>query len=246
MIHDQFFLIDKEVSKKLVGAADIKKGEIILEIGAGKGFITKEIAKKAGKVIAVEIDRRFKSDLAKLPGNVKVIFGDVFEVLEKRITFGKIVSNLPSSLAEPLARRFISENFEIMSLLLPLKFFQKLEEPFFSVYYDSVLIEKVSPESFSPAPGTTWAIVKITKKKEPLKQGDWERFLRKYLYEHPTAKLKNALTEAIVRIYNFQGKTYTRNMARKIVIDLGFFREEPVSVSEIPSVSLKVYSSLTA
>lgn len=242
---DQYFLNDKEVAKKLVEVAETGKKDIVLEIGAGKGFITEEIAKKAGKVIAVEIDESFKSDLKKLPKNVDVYFGDINRVLDEKIKFNKVISNLPSSLAEPLARRFINKNFEAMSLLLPLKFFHKLNDPFFSVYYDSSLTCELEKDSFSPPSGTSWAMVKIVRKKEPLSEKDWERYLRKYLYEHPSAKLKNSLTEAIVRIYQAKGKALTKNKAREITSSLGLFLEEPVSAKDIPSVSLKVCQHLS-
>lgn len=242
---DQYFLNNKEVAKKLVEAAETKKKDVVLEIGAGRGFITEEIAKKAGKVIAVEIDESFKRDLKKLPKNVDVYFDDINRVLDEKIKFNKVISNLPSSLAEPLAKRFINENFEVMSLLLPLKIFHKLNDPFFSVYYDSFLIGKLEKESFSPPTRTSWAIVKIIRKKEPLFEKDWERYLRKYLYEHPSAKLKNSLMEAIVRIYQSKGKALTKNQAREIISSLNLSLEEPVSAQDIPSVSQKIVQHLS-
>ncbi|RJR25155.1 hypothetical protein C4578_01830 [Candidatus Microgenomates bacterium] len=242
---DQYFLKNKELAKKLVEVARVGKEDIVLEIGAGKGFITEEIAKKAGKVIAVEIDRGFEGVLRKIPGNVELVFGDINNVLEERVKFNKVVANPPSSLVEPLVRKFINKDFEVMSFLLPLKFFQKLKSPFFTVYYDSSLVSEVDKDSFSPAPGTKWAIVKITKKEEPLKSKEWERYIRKYLYEHSSAKLKNALMEAFVRIYQSRGKRCTKNQARRIVLNLGFFSESPPEEKDIPEIAQKAGNYLS-
>ena len=49
----QNFLIDKRVLQKIIQAADLSKDDIVLEIGPGLGILTKELAEKAGEVIAV-------------------------------------------------------------------------------------------------------------------------------------------------------------------------------------------------
>jgi len=55
----QHFLIDKQVAEREITYADINKDDVVLEIGPGKGIITHLLAKKAKKVIAVEIDALF-------------------------------------------------------------------------------------------------------------------------------------------------------------------------------------------
>lgn len=57
----QNFLKNKEIVKKIVQSADVTQDDFVLEIGPGKGILTEELAKYAGKVVAIEID----SDLAK-------------------------------------------------------------------------------------------------------------------------------------------------------------------------------------
>ena len=52
----QNFLIDKEIVKKVIGAADLSPEDVILEIGPGLGVLTIELAKKAKKVITIEKD----------------------------------------------------------------------------------------------------------------------------------------------------------------------------------------------
>ena len=57
---EQHFCIDNNLIQNLVKAAELDKEDVVLEIGPGKGILTRELAKKARKVIAVEIDITLK------------------------------------------------------------------------------------------------------------------------------------------------------------------------------------------
>lgn len=242
---DQFFLIDEATVKKLVETALVEKADCVLEIGAGTGIVTKEIAKKAGKVIAIEIDRRFENDLKKLPSNVEVIFGDALEIFDKKKKFSKIISSLPSSLVEPLAYLLAKINFKVASVLVPLKFVDKITKDWvLTAYLQSELICKVNKKSFSPQPKTNWALIKIERKPNPFEVLDYERFFRQYIYEHPNAKLKNSLMEAFIRVYTSQGKKITKNQAREIVRKMKVDPEElenlPEETNNISSIFEKI------
>lgn len=215
---DQFFLKDEKIVRLLVDSAAINKKDVVLEIGAGDGRITKEIAKMAGKVVAVEIDKGFQDELRKLPKNVEVIFGDALKVLDNNLRFDKIVSSLPSCLVEPLMFRLCRKDFSITSLLIPLKFVDFLQNNWvLNTYLKSTLVTKVDKESFDPRPKTNWALVKIIRQVSPLTSKDFQRYLYQFIYEHLGAKLKNSLVEAIVRTNRFLGNSLTKNQARKII-----------------------------
>ncbi len=223
---DQFFLADQEVVDALVETTSINKSDRILEIGAGTGIVTRELAKKAGKILAVEIDESFKSELSKLPRNVEIIYADALTVIEKKIKFNKIVGSLPSSLVEPLMRRLPRLRFDLGVFLVPLKFVNNLtDEPAFSAYLQTELIREVGKTAFNPQPKTNWALVKIAKKPQPLPARDYLRFAQQYLLEHPEAKVKNALMEILIRIYQSDGKDLTKNQAREIVAKTGIPRD---------------------
>lgn len=57
---DQVFLIDNKIINNICSFVELNKNDAVLEIGAGIGNITKTLSKKAGKVIAFEIDKQFK------------------------------------------------------------------------------------------------------------------------------------------------------------------------------------------
>ena len=81
----QNFLIDENALKKIVSAADIKPTDTVLEIGPGLGILTKELAKKAKKVIAVEKDEDMAGVLEKILfsdgiKNVMVVKQDILKI----------------------------------------------------------------------------------------------------------------------------------------------------------------------
>lgn len=215
---DQFLLVDRKVVEDLIKIAHVGKKDVVLEIGAGSGTITRKLAKKAGKVIAIEIDKKFYERLKNLPKNVEIIFGDSLKIFDKKLKFNKIVANLPSSLIEPLMGRLTKIPFETAVFLIPLKFFSKLKtNASYNIYFETELIQKVRPSSFSPSPKTNWALIKMIRKPDPLKTKEFDRFVARYVYEHPKAKLKNARTEALIRFYRSIGVNFTKNQARKLI-----------------------------
>lgn len=79
----QNFLVDQKVVRDLVNAAEITRSDLVLEVGAGTGTVTRELAKRVGKVIAVEFDRdlipTLKLNLEGLE-NVKIINADILKL----------------------------------------------------------------------------------------------------------------------------------------------------------------------
>jgi len=105
----QTFLIDDGIAEKIVESAHIKKDDVCLEIGAGFGVLTQKIARRAKKVIAVEIDRRIFEILKKrlkCSQNLTLLNDDILKLGLEEIfqKYGKvkIVSNLPYSITTPV------------------------------------------------------------------------------------------------------------------------------------------------
>ena len=76
----QHFLFDPAALDRVVGCAELSGNETILEVGAGVGSLTLRLAAAAGKVIAVEVDRRLLPALREAIGdrpNIEVIAGDI-------------------------------------------------------------------------------------------------------------------------------------------------------------------------
>src|SRR3990172_4254924 len=71
-LYSQNFFTNRELIQKLIRSSSISSKDTVLEIGAGSGFITRELAKVAGKVVALEIDSSLASRLPKLKNVIPV------------------------------------------------------------------------------------------------------------------------------------------------------------------------------
>jgi 16S rRNA (adenine1518-N6/adenine1519-N6)-dimethyltransferase len=109
----QNFLVDRLVLQKIIEAAEIGQDEAVLEVGAGTGVLTRELAQHAKRVVAVELEQSMLSLLAKttrhLP-NVELmarnlLFLDPVEVFGQ--TAYKLVANLPYYITAPTFRHFL-------------------------------------------------------------------------------------------------------------------------------------------
>lgn len=123
----QNFLIDLNLMRLLVGIAQISQDDIILEVGCGTGSLTQALAECAGRVIAVEIDKRLAEIAAGevKADNVEIINADILETKStisrtvisaiQSARKGKqgrflLVSNLPYSIASPLMMDLITSS----------------------------------------------------------------------------------------------------------------------------------------
>jgi len=197
---DQHFMTDKELIHRIVSLTGIRKGETVLEIGAGKGTVTEAIAKKAGKVLAIEIDQGLGERLREmeLPG-VKVKVQNALDYLDAHNPqFDRIVSNTPYSICEALVRRLPHLSFKRGVFAFPKSFAYRLLEKregrtslsFLAQEFFSMRIAFQIPKSaFSPAPHTNSVVLVLAPKKK--------KSLAAELLLRDRMLLKNALREAL-------------------------------------------------
>jgi 16S rRNA (adenine1518-N6/adenine1519-N6)-dimethyltransferase len=177
----QNFLIDKDVFKKIIKAAELSEKDTVLEIGPGFGNLTLELAKKVKKVIAIEKDKKMCQVAneflnSKNIKNVKIINKDVLEISPKSKLLTnnyKLVANLPYYITSPIIRKFLELKNppESMVLMIQKEVAKRICEkpPRMSLLSVSVqfyakpeIISFVSKKSFWPAPKVDSAIIKIT------------------------------------------------------------------------------------
>ena len=123
----QNFLIDGNIIKKILKAADVKKGDWIIEIGPGPGALTEALLNAGAHVIAIEKDHTFAMALARFQTEDKRL--EIWEVdflqlslesllKERQQKKLKVVSNLPYHLTTPIISRLVILNEWIFSLTL--------------------------------------------------------------------------------------------------------------------------------
>ncbi len=120
----QDFLIDKNIADKIIRFADLGPDDTVVEIGAGLGNITAEIASAAKKVIAVEYDKRFFEMLRANPGgykNIDFICADILDFnfrsysLEDKL---KIIGNVPYYITTPIIEHILKYKDCIRTMVL--------------------------------------------------------------------------------------------------------------------------------
>jgi 16S rRNA (adenine1518-N6/adenine1519-N6)-dimethyltransferase len=111
----QHLMKDKNLIDKMVRLAGIGKDDVVLEIGAGQGDLTRCLAERAGHVFAVELDQCFGEYLLTLEGrygNVRVVFGDFLSLSLDQFRGRKdikVVGNIPYKITGPIVMKVLEE-----------------------------------------------------------------------------------------------------------------------------------------
>ncbi len=217
----QHFLDDETVLRREVDEADLSGDETVLEIGAGLGTLTTEIARQAGTVRAVERDKRLIDALEQETGrfdNIEIIEGDVLEL--EWPAFDVCISNPPYEISAELIERLGKEG-KLSVLTLQRAFAQKLiVEPGSSAYsrmtvmanyyFIPVYLQDVPAASFYPEPDVESALVKLFPREKKPDTADEDTFFTivRALFTHKRKKVRNAFVDArhILDISKDRGK----------------------------------------
>ena len=215
----QNFLINERALTLLLNSADLKKEDTILEIGPGLGVLTKELAKKAKKVIAVEKDRRLipvLKDILSSFKNIELINKDIRDIEIKENNY-KIVSNLPFYITGVITKDFleIENKPKLISVIMQKEMIERIcadppnmSLPALSVqfYATPQKIEYFSKNYFYPPPKVDAGIVKIIPKDLKVEYGsfvDSKEFQNKFFeiaragFRHKRKKLVNNLSSEL-------------------------------------------------
>ncbi len=186
----QNFLVDENVLKTIIDCSELSKDDCVLEIGPGLGVMTQVLCEKAGKVLAVEIDRELIPILKiSLFGfeNVKLINEDILKLNLKDVlneNFGnspvKVVANLPYYITTPIIMKLLEEDINLKSITIMVQ--KEVGERLaaapggkdygaltVAVQYRCVpqKILVVPPESFVPQPEVESMVVRLDSREKP-------------------------------------------------------------------------------
>ena len=192
----QNFLVDRDVLLHIVEAAEIHDDDLVLELGAGTGVLTRELAKRARRVVAVELEREMLSLLTKTTHNytnVEIMERNLLYIDPKEI-FGsdsyKLVANLPYYIASPTFRHFLESanpprlfvvmvQYEVAQRIVAAPGDLSLLGVSIQFYGEPKIIAQVPARAFYPAPKVDSAILRIDLKDEaPLTPKQRDSFFR--------------------------------------------------------------------
>ncbi|MBS3166452.1 hypothetical protein J4444_04995 [Candidatus Woesearchaeota archaeon] len=212
-LKDQHFLVGDTIFQKIVELGHLVHKDIVVEIGPGIGILTRELAKKASKVIAIELDSSLQKILEEtLPQNVELIFDNALDVLPQRKNFNKIVANIPYQICEPLFHYLCTaKKVELSVLMVPISFAKIAQDnPIFSAFLDVKIITEVPAAAFFSPPKVISAVIVVIPKSN-LNELNNSEFIRQKLYLQRDKKLKNGLRDTIIDYYEWMKISKKKN-----------------------------------
>ena len=203
----QNFLTDKNIIDKIVEAPEIGPHDLVIEIGPGIGVLTAEAARRAAKVVAVEIDRKLipilQETLAEFDNieilNQDILKTDLHKILEQnreykgqKIEGVKIIGNLPYYITTPIIMKILEEGVpaDSITIMMQKEVADRLKAPPGSRTYGAISaavayycrvdhVANVPKEVFIPQPKVDSAVLKLSLRKEkPLELANEKLFFQ--------------------------------------------------------------------
>ncbi len=200
----QHYLIDKAVANRQVQYANISNNDTVLEIGPGLGVLTRILAERAKKVIAIEMDEVTAAYLERELPIADIICADALEV--GLPAFDKVVSNLPFNISSSITFKLLEQDFETGILMYQEEFARRLAAREKSSDYSRLSVtayyrarcealETVPRTSFYPQPRVDSSIVRIVPRPPPFTVENEDHFLglTKALFNHRRKQIGNSL-----------------------------------------------------
>ena len=223
----QHFLAGGWLAAELVAQAGVGSGDLVVEVGAGTGVLTEALARRAGRVIAVEYDPRLaaraRSRLAGY-GNVRVVTADALTLPPPRRPF-RVVANLPFGSTAAMLRRLLGDprtRLQRADLVVQEQVARKYasrrpstpDTVAWGATYELTCGRRLAPTSFRPPPRVGAAVLVARRRHPPLvRPGGHRRFtaLARQAFRHPRLPLRRTLVPPL-----------TRGQLRRLAADLGF------------------------
>ena len=181
----QHFLRDVGIARAIVDVVAPSKSDLVVEIGPGQGALTGELARRAGRVIALEVDRALAADLRARIRDVEIIDADArtwdYGLLSAppggRVL---VVGNLPYSVAKPILMSLVSARRAIdeMALMLQREVAERVAAApggktygslsiLSQLYCDARVALRVPPSAFRPPPQVESAVLHLRVRPAP-------------------------------------------------------------------------------
>lgn len=257
----QNFLTAAWVPEDIAEAAQLDENTGVLEVGPGIGCLTEQLALRAGKVVAVELDNALRPVLSQtLAGknNVEIIFGDVLKqdikglVSEKMQGLRPVVcANLPYNVTSPLITAFLeAECFDSVTVMIQREVAKRIcakpataDYGAFTVlvnwYAEPELLFDVPPSCFIPQPKVTSSVIRLkTRSEPPVEVKDKALFFR--VVRAAFGMRRKTLTNALSANFNELNKADIENLLTACGFDPKI-RGEVLSIGDFAAISDAIF-----
>lgn len=176
---------------RVVAAIDARPGQAVVEIGSGRGALTRPLAATGARILAIEVDRELAAALERgRPANVTVVAGDVLKLDLGEVAAGwlgarlgpdhpvRVVGNLPYNISSPILVRLIdlaarTGGLADAVLMLQREVAERVTAPvgtsasgvltvLAALYADATPLLALPPGAFRPAPRVHSALIRLT------------------------------------------------------------------------------------
>ena len=260
----QNFLINNEVVENIINSSEISKEDLIIEIGPGLGTLTKELIKRAGKVVCIELDKKMikiLKDRFITSSNLEILNEDVLQVdlnelIKKHkdnpnIKKAKIVPNLPYYITTPVIMKLLEDKLNIESI--PVMIQKEVADRLIDIpggkytgaitytifyYCESEKIMEVPSDSFIPEPDVTSEVIKMKLRNKPAAEIENPKvmfMIIKSAFMQRRKTLLNALTNTQV----FASKQEGLKILKKLNLDENV-RAENLSIQDYANIAKEI------
>lgn len=252
----QNFLVDERVLEKIIDAARIDKNDTVIEVGPGIGTLTQALAKAAGRVIAVEIDKSLIPLLEDtLSGfeNIEIINEDILKVDIKKFSEQddsvKVVANLPYYITTPVIMQILENRLPVKSITVMVQkevAYRMKAEPASKdygalslavrYYSEPYLVANVPQNCFIPRPNVDSAVIRLTIFDKPRVEVSDSGFMFKVIKAAFSQRRKTLLN----CIFNSKDFSFEKEEIAEILAEAGFeekIRGERLTLEEFANLS---------
>ena len=253
----QNFLIEDWVPSDIAYASGAKEGCGVLEVGPGIGPLTQQLAKRADKVVSVELDKALYPILAETMGhceNFELVSGDILKTDIPALVAVKFqgltplaCANLPYNITSPAITALIEANcFQAITVMIQREVAQRIcakpgssDYGAFSVYCqyhaDCELLFEVPPTCFIPAPKVTSAVLRMVPRAKPAEVDDEAHFFK--VVKASFAQRRKQLINGLLTTF---GSKLSREQLAQVIADCGLpadVRGEKLGIPEFAALS---------
>lgn len=261
----QNFIVNPGLPPKIVDASGVDKRYGVLEIGPGIGALSHELCERAGKVVAVELDKTLLPILDETMArfdNFEVVSADILKtdipalVREKFAGLTPIVcANLPYNITTPAITALIEPKcFESITVLVQKEVAERLcaapgtsaygaFSVFMQYYTEPEYLFAVPRECFEPQPKVTSAVLRAVVRREPPVEVEDEKFFFRVVYA-AFALRRKTLVNSLMTAF---GSQLTKEQVTQAVTSCGLeanIRGERLGLSEFAALSAEIAALL--
>jgi 16S rRNA (adenine1518-N6/adenine1519-N6)-dimethyltransferase len=261
----QNFLIDPSVPRAIAESCGADEDCAVLEIGPGIGCLTEQLARRAGKVVAVELDARLLPVLEETMAdfdNVEILHGDILKLSLSDLAAEQfagcralVCANLPYNITTPVLSALLDSGcFSGLTVMVQKEVAQRIcaapgtaDYGAFSVYMQFYtapeILFDVPPESFMPAPKVTSAVLRCpVRETAPVNVSDVPFFFR--VVRAAFALRRKTLLNCLAAAF---GSQLSKGDLAAVIEECGFspaVRGETLGLAEFSVLSNALYHRL--